>query len=115
MDNFTVAVRQNRQQSSLDGQCDVTAKTKLKIRSRADEPGQGHTSPEVHVKLMQSCDLVFVLARQGANIFPRPQGYTESRLWIFSITSPLCCSSGYGECPYCALKLLIAKVEASSP
>lgn len=115
MDSFTVAIRQTRQQSSADGQCIVTAKTKLKIRSRADEPGQGQTSPEVRVKLMQSCDLVLVLARQGANVFPRPRGYTKSRLWIFSITSPLCCSSGYGERPYCALKHLIAKAEANSP
>lgn len=115
VDNFALAVRWIRQWSSIDGQCVVTAKTKLKIRSGADEPGQGQTSPESHVKLMQSCDLVLVVVRQGANVFLRLWDYTESRMWIFSVTSLLCYSSRYGECIYCDFKLLIAKVKANIP
>ena len=34
---------------------------------------------------------------------------------LLPITSPLCYSSGCGERPSCALKLLFVEVEASSP
>lgn len=67
---------QARQKSPGHGQCLVTAKTKLKIRTRADEPGQSRTSPEARVKLMQSCDLVLVVARRGAPVLLGPWGWT---------------------------------------
>jgi len=52
--NLAIRAGQARQQSLVHGQCLITAKTKLKIRSRADEPGQGRTSPEVCVKLSKA-------------------------------------------------------------
>lgn len=61
----------------VHGQRLVTAETELKIRSGADEPGQGRPSPERRVKPARSRDLVLVVARRGVTCSVGPGLYPE--------------------------------------